>query len=52
MAQASTREPIAEDLTNEEIQMLIKERRGAGATEVRIVVEGGQRFIVTEWPAL
>ena len=52
MAQTSTKEPLAEDLTNEEIQKLITERKTVGATEVRIVIEDGKRFLVTVWPAL
>jgi hypothetical protein len=52
MAQATTKEPLSEDVTNEQVQMLVAERKKSGATAVTIVVENGVRVIVTEWPAL
>jgi galactokinase/mevalonate kinase-like predicted kinase len=49
---ASTKEPLDNAITQEEIDRLIAERKSAGATSCRVVTEGGQRLLVTEWPEL
>lgn len=41
----------ADDLTDEEIQRRIKETMDDGdATSCKLVVEGGKKFIVTQYP--
>lgn len=40
----------ADSLTDEEIQRRIKEMMDAGATSCKVVMEGGKKFLVTQWP--
>ena len=47
---ATTKEPLAEELTAEQIQRLIGERKGAGATSCEVVTENNQKFLVCQWP--
>jgi hypothetical protein len=43
---------LIDGLTDTEIQRLIKERMDAGATSCKVVTEGNQQFLVTQWPPL
>lgn len=47
---ATTKEPLDTAITQEQIDRLIAERKSAGATSCQVVTEGGQRFLVCEWP--
>lgn len=47
-----TKEPLADDLTPAEIQALIDERIGAGATSCQAVTENGEKLLVCHWPPL
>ena len=47
---ATTKEPLADGLTDEQIQRIIAERKSAGATSCKVVTEGNQRFLVCQWP--
>ncbi len=47
-----TREPLADDITTEQIQQLIDERKGTGATSCEVVTENGERFLVCQYPPL
>lgn len=49
---ATTKEPLAEGLSTEDIQRLIDQKKAAGATGCEVVREGTQRFLVCKWPAL
>lgn len=49
---AETREPLADDLTAADIQNLIAERKGEGATSCEVVTEGNDRVLVCQWPPL
>jgi hypothetical protein len=46
----TTKEPLAERLTDGQIQGLIRERTGVGATGCQVVTENNQRFLVCQWP--
>ena len=46
----TTRTPIADDLTQDEIQGLIADRKGEGATSCEVVTENGKRFLITKYP--
>jgi len=46
----TTKEPLAEGLTAEQIQQLISERLDAGATSCEVVTENNQKFLVCQWP--
>ena len=48
---AQTKQPISDDITDEQIQQLIDERGRLGAT-CKVVKENNQRFLVCEWPPL
>jgi hypothetical protein len=45
-----TKTPLHEGITEAEIQQLIDEKKGLGATSCEVVTEGGKRFLVTQWP--
>lgn len=45
-----TKEPLDDGLTPEQIQKLIDERKGAGATSCKVVTENKKRFLVCQWP--
>ena len=47
-----TREPLADDITLEQIEQLIEERKGTGATSCEVVTENDKRIIVCQWPPL
>lgn len=47
-----TKEPLSDEITPEQIQALIAERRNAGATSCVLVAESDQRFLVCQWPPL
>ena len=47
-----TREPLAAGITAEQIQQLIDEKIGTGATSGEVVTENDQRFLVCQWPPL
>lgn len=42
---------LIDGLTDEEIELLIKERKGAGATSCEVVEENGHKYLVTQYPA-
>jgi hypothetical protein len=46
----TTKEPLAKELTDEQIRQLIDERKTAGATSCQVVTETNQRFLVCQWP--
>ena len=47
-----TKEPMATEITDEQIQQLVSERTTSGATSCRVVTENNQRFLVCRWPSL
>ena len=47
-----TREPLADDITAEQIQQLIDERTGTGATNCEVVTENNKRILVCKYPPL
>ncbi len=47
-----TRQELADDITAEQIQQLIDERTGTGATSCEVVTENNQRFLVCQYPPL
>ena len=47
----TTREPVTADVTDDQVQQMIKERENAGAT-CKVERQGSQRIIVCQWPAL
>ena len=47
-----TREPLAADITAEQIQQLIDEKISTGATSCEVVTENDQRILVCQWPPL
>ena len=49
---ATTREELAPNITEEQIQKLIAEKTRVGATRCEVVNEGGKRFLVCEFPPL
>ena len=49
---AETKEPLDDNITPAEVQKLITERKGAGATSCEEETENGQRFLVCQWPPL
>jgi hypothetical protein len=46
----TTKEPLANELTDQEIQQLIDESKAVGATTCKVVTENNKRFLVCEWP--
>jgi galactokinase/mevalonate kinase-like predicted kinase len=46
----TTKEPLDAGVTSQQIQQLIDERVAAGASGCQVVTEGGQRFLVCQWP--
>ena len=46
------RQPLADDITDEQIQQLIAEKERNGAENCRVVTEDGQRFLLWTWPAV
>ena len=46
----TTKELLDEGLTEEQIQQLISERLGVGATSCEVVIENNQKFLVCQWP--
>ena len=49
---AETKEPLPDEITTEQIQMLIDERIGTGATSCDVVTENDKRFLVCRFPPL
>ncbi len=49
---AETKEPLAANITSAQIQQLIDERKGTGATSCEVVTENGERFLVCQYPPL
>lgn len=49
---ATTKEPLAPEITDEQLQKLIKEKKRVGATSCRVITEKGERFLVCEFPPL
>ena len=47
-----TREPLADDITKEQIKQLIDERKGTGATSCEVVTENNKRILVCQYPPL
>ncbi len=47
-----TREPLADEITPEQIKQLIAERKGTGATSCEVVTENDKRFLVCRFPPL
>ncbi len=47
-----TRQELADDITAEQIQQLINERKDTGATSCEAVTEDNKRFLVCQWPPL
>jgi len=47
---ATTKEPLDNAITPEQIVRLIAERKKDGATSCEVLTEGGQRFLVCVWP--
>ncbi len=47
-----TREPLADDITPEQIKQLIDERKGTGATSCEVVTENNKRILVCQYPPL
>ncbi len=47
-----TREPLADDITEAQIQQLIDKRTGTGAASCEVVTENDQRILVCQWPPL
>ncbi len=47
-----TREPLADGITPAEIQKLIAERKGTGATSCEVVTENGNSILVCQYPPL
>jgi hypothetical protein len=45
-----TREPLAPDISDDEIEKLKKEREGDGATRCDVVKENDKRVLVCQWP--
>jgi len=50
MADEITREPLAEDLSDAEIEQLTALRLAAGASGCEVQEDQGQRFLVCRWP--
>jgi hypothetical protein len=46
----TTKEPLAQGITDEQVAKLIAERKGVGATDCKVVTENNQRFLVCQWP--
>jgi hypothetical protein len=49
---ATTKDPLAPEVTDAQIQKLIAEKKRLGATDCQVITEGNQRFLVTRWPPL
>ena len=47
----TTKQPLAKELTDEQIQQLIDEYKADGATTCKVVTETNQPFLVCEWPS-
>ena len=47
-----TREPLADEITEEQIKQFIDEKKGAGATSCKVEKENDKRFLVCQWPPL
>ena len=50
--QAKTKEELPDEITPEQIQALIAEKKAAGATSCEVVTENNKRFLVCQWPPL
>lgn len=46
------RQPIADDVTDEEIEKLIEQKKSAGARRCEVQIESGKRVLVCWWPPL
>lgn len=49
---AEVKQPLHEDITEEEIQKLIAEKERNGAKNCRVITENDQRFLVCVFPPL
>ena len=49
---AATKDELADDITEAEIQQLIAEAIGDGATGCEVVTENNKRFLVCHYPPL
>ena len=47
-----TKEPLADEITEAQIEQIIVERKGTGATRCEVVMENGERFLVCQFPPL
>ncbi len=47
-----TKEQLADDITAEQIERLIAERKLDGTTSCEVVTEKEKRFLVCQWPLL
>ncbi len=48
----TTKEPLADGITEEQIQALIDERKATGATSCEVVTENDKRILVYQFPPL
>ena len=48
----TTEEELSSDITDEQIQKLIAEKKRVGATRCEVKKEGGKRFLVCVFPPL
>lgn len=46
-----TRAEIASNVTDAELRQLIQDKKDEGATDCRVEIQGGKRFLVVTWPA-
>ena len=44
------KEELADSLADEDIQRRINAAMDLGATSCKVVMEGGKKFLVTQWP--
>lgn len=49
---ATSKEELASAITADQIQDLIAERKGVGATSCEVILENGKRFLVCVFPPL
>ena len=46
----TTKRELPDNITEAEIQQIIKERTDVGATSCEVVTEGGKKFLVCHYP--
>ena len=49
---ATTKQELPPGITPEQIEKLIAEKKRVGATNCKVVKEGGKQFLVCEFPPL